>query len=203
MTTRDWPELVGLVLAGGESRRMNADKGSLDFRGQSLVAHCLRTIEPHCKSVLVSIRRGQSELEAYRELPFVVDDEGISGPAAGLVAAWSRFPDRALLVLAVDLPLVTAETIEYLVSRRNAAVSATAFRHNDGTIEPLCTVWEPCVREALDRAPGSPSLRRILEDSDAEVLDPPNPDELKSANTPEALQAALTSMRARFDPARR
>ena len=182
------------MLAGGESRRMRSDKGALSVEGQTLVARCLQLVQPVCKTAYVSVRSVQSGAQPYRDLPLVTDDARFGGPAAGLLSAWLRFPEEALLVVAVDLPLITARTLDDLVSRRKPTACATAFRHGDGTIEPLCTIWEPKLRTALLEAETSPSLRRILEESDVHLLDPPDSAELVSTNTPEALAAAQDAL---------
>ena len=181
------PELTGLVLAGGLSRRMRTDKGSLDLHGRSQAEHCLSLIAPFCVQSFVSIRAEQSRAEPYSKLATLADDAAFSGPAAGLLTAWSRFPRSALLVLAVDLVAVTRATLAMLVAHRDAERAATAFCHPDGTIEPLCTIWEPRLRQSLVAAGEGPSLRRILEGADIALLRPERPDEIVSANTPESL----------------
>ena len=197
------PSLVGLVLAGGLSQRMGRDKGGLRYRGRSLVERAMEALRPFSGSVHVSVRPAQAGQEPYTGLPLVLDAEGIAGPGAGLLSAWTTFPEAALLVLAVDLPRVDAATLGELVARRAPGKAATAFRHPDGTPEPLCAIWEPRMAAPLRRAAGgqgglqpggatpqAPSLRRILEGADVAWLDPPDPSRLASLNTPEALAAA-------------
>ena len=51
---------VGLVLAGGRSRRLGRAKGELLYRGQSLAERAANALWPLCSSVLISIGRGAS-----------------------------------------------------------------------------------------------------------------------------------------------
>lgn len=213
------PDLVGIVLAGGFSRRMGRDKGEIAFRGRPQADRAASLLRPFTGSVRVSVRQDQATQAAYRGLRPVVDIDGVAGPAAGLLAAWQAHPGAALLVLAVDMPLVDAATIDRLVARRAPGCLATAYRHPDGTPEPLCAIWEPgaepLIRAAAFPAPAptptsapapapaptsartltpptaeGPSLRRILESASVAWLDAPDTTRLVSLNTPEALAAA-------------
>jgi molybdopterin-guanine dinucleotide biosynthesis protein A len=179
------PELIGLILAGGRSRRMRVDKGGLIYAGEPQVRRILQLLESRVDQVLVSVRRAQLCEPCYTGLSHVVDDERFGGPAAGLAAAWARFPRAALLVVAVDLPLVDAMTLDALIAGRDAAKQATAFQHPDGTLEPLCALWEASATSVLDFHPGDrgPSLRAALTRADIVRLEPPGPQRLKSANT--------------------
>lgn len=204
------PAVIGVVLAGGRSRRMGQDKGALEVAGKAQVRRAYDLLASTCGHAVVSARAEQATLAAYARLPLVTDDGSLAGPAAGLMAAWARFPGEALLVLAVDLPLVDAATIGQLLAGRDPARMATAFGHPDGTIEPLCTVWEPRAAAVIAAGAGartgggaasvggpaaapspspSPSLRRILEAGDVALLEPAEPARLASANTPAALAA--------------
>lgn len=186
---------IGLVLAGGLSRRMGRDKGALEYAGEPQVLRASRLLGRFCPRVLVSIRPEQARSRCYRGLARVEDEGRLAGPAAGLLAAWRREPAAALLALAVDLPLVDAALVAALVAARDPARLATAFRHPDGTIEPLCAIWEPAARAELCRRAehASPSLRRLLEDTGVGLLQAAEPERLRSVNTPEdyARAAAL------------
>jgi molybdopterin-guanine dinucleotide biosynthesis protein A len=186
---------MGLVLAGGLSLRMGRDKGSLEFQGASLIDRAVAALQAFAEPVRVSVRRLQAAEAPYRRYTPLIDSDGVAGPAAGLLAAWEVHPAAALLVLAVDMPRVDRATLSRLVEGRAPGRLATAFRHPDGTPEPLCAVWEPraaaAVRAAVVPGTAAPSLRRIQQSGDVAWLDPPDPSRLVSLNTPEALAAAL------------
>jgi molybdopterin-guanine dinucleotide biosynthesis protein A len=118
----------------------------------------------------------------------------MAGPAAGLLAAWSRYPDNALLVLAVDMLRVDAGLLAELVGRRDPSREATAFRHSDGLFEPLCAIWEPRAaarvrQECLGGASGS--LSRLLALLDTLALVPADGGRLASANSPDERRDSL------------
>ena len=195
------PPLYGLVLAGGGSRRMGRDKGAIRLGGEPQVIGAWRLLCGVCDPVYVSINAAQRDIAPYADLPVIVDSGATHGPAAGLLAAWERFADVAWLVLAVDLPRVGPRVLEPLIDARDSRCAATVLRHADGTLEPLCTIWEPAARLALatEVAAGGNSLRRVLERSRIAVLDLVEPGVLASVNTPDQLAA----FRAAHDRGRR
>lgn len=176
--------LRGLVLCGGRGTRLGRDKGEVDYHGRSQAEWLHGLLRRFCADVLVSIRPEQAGRLPYARLPVVEDRAGQgAGPAAGLLAAWDRAPDSAWLVVASDLPLVDVATLEALTAARDSSKAATAFRHPDGTPEPLCSIWEPRARESVENAPGG-SLRRVLERVPVAFVAPPDPERLASVNTP-------------------
>lgn len=176
---------LGLVLAGGLSQRMGEDKGLIAYHREPQVVWLCRLLAEFCASVRVSIGPAQVGLGAYASLATIIDDEPGRGPAGGLISAWRAEPEAALLLVAVDLPLLDRATLAALTSGRSSAHIATAFRHPDGTLEPLCTLWEPAARTRLERRlqRGDGSLRRLLEASSVKVLEPPSAEALRSADS--------------------
>jgi molybdopterin-guanine dinucleotide biosynthesis protein A len=188
--------LLGLVLAGGDSRRMGRDKAQLAYRGEPQVRRAIEMLRDVCERAYVSVRPEQARTEAYAGLPSIVDEGEGRGPAAGLLAAWAERPDAAWLVLAADLPFVDGPLLAELVAGRDPAKLATAFRHADATPEPLCTIWEPAARALLQRRVqgGDRSLRRLLETAAVKLLDAGEPARLTSVDTEREYAAALARL---------
>ena len=176
----------GLVLAGGRSRRMGEDKGLIAYRGQPQVVWLSQLLLEFCASVHVSIGPRQRDSSCYESLQTIIDREPGRGPAGGLMSAWELDPGAAWLLVAVDLPLLDPVTLGALTEGRSRRHLATAFRHPDGPLEPLCTIWEPAARPVLERrlARGDASLRRLLEAGPVNELEPPAPGAIRSVDSP-------------------
>jgi molybdopterin-guanine dinucleotide biosynthesis protein A len=183
--------LTGLLLAGGRGARMGADKAALAYAGEPQVLRGHRVLAEVCTRVLVSVRRDQARNELFAAFELVVDRHADAGPAAGLLAAWDAVPGAALLVLAVDLPLVDAAVLERLIAARDPQALATAFVHADGTIEPLCTIWEPTAEDKLRAGARQPtlSLRKVLEGDRTRRVSLQDTACLRSVNTPKEYAA--------------
>ncbi|MBS0376379.1 MAG: NTP transferase domain-containing protein [Proteobacteria bacterium] len=186
--------LAGLVLAGGHSRRMLRDKAALEFAGETQLARAVRLVRALTPDTYVSVRADQRAEAERSRYPQVVDRLSDIGPAAGILAALETRPDHAWLVVAVDLPLLDAETLTRLVAARDAAGLATAYAAADGGLpEPLCAIWEPASRAPLEAfvAGGRSCPRKFLLTHGARLLPLDSPEALANVNTPGDYAAAL------------
>lgn len=188
------PPLRGLVLAGGHSRRMGRDKAALEQHGQTRLEQAVQLLQPFCAQVSVSVRTDQQQEPLRARFMQIVDLPGSTGPAAGIHAAQHHDPCSAWLVVACDLPLLDAPTLQQLVAARDPACLATAYRsHHGGLPEPLCAIWEPASAAPLAQylANGRHCPRKFLIGISAQVklIDLPHPQALENMNTPEDLAA--------------
>lgn len=192
--------LRGLVLAGGLSQRMQTDKGRLRYgatgREQREVAATL--LAEVCQDVFVSCRAEQAA-ELPTGLQPLPDSFLGLGPLGGILSAFRHDPNAAWLVLACDLPFLTADTLRELVAGRQPARLATAFQSPGNEFpEPLITIFEPRAYPELLRflGLGYSCPRKMLINSDVHVLPTPGNEALRNVNTPaerEAAQQALAS----------
>ncbi len=195
------PPLYGLVLAGGRSTRMQRDKATLSYQGQTQLDRAMELLEPYVEQAFVSVRPDQRSEPARARYAQIVDTQEGLGPIAGIVAAQSMKPEVAWLVLACDLPYLGADTLGYLIAHRDPVRSATAFRSShggkhDGLPEPLCAINEP--RSAADilayLETGKICPRKFLIRSDALLLDQPQSRDLNNINTTEEYNAVRESL---------
>ena len=191
------PPLYGLVLAGGRSTRMGRDKAALTYGGRAQLERAFELLAPHVERAFVSVRADQAEDPTRARYERIIDRQEHLGPIAGIVAAQAEHPEAAWLVLAVDLPLLDSATLQHLTWARRPERQATAYRSShDGLPEPLCAIYEPASRVPLAAyvAAGRTCPRKFLLQSDAALLDEPNPRALDNVNTPKELGAALYTL---------
>ena len=184
------PILNGLVLAGGKSVRMGYDKGAVKWFGKEQRYHVADMLKPFCREVFISCRADQQQQinNNYK----VLEDTFVGlGPFGAILSAFREQPDKAWLVVACDLPLLETETFRSLVGQRNISSMATAFNSPDNEFpEPLITIWEPKSYPVLLSflAQGYSCPRKVLINSDVNLLQAPNPDALTNVNTPDDLE---------------
>src|SRR5579883_896239 len=186
--------LFGLVLAGGHSTRMQRDKAALEYGGRRQLERAVELVAPLVDRVFISVRPDQKSDPLRARFEQIVDTGETAGPLAGIVAAQSRHPDAAWLVLACDLPLLDQQTLEHLLRSRRPEKQATAYRSShDGLPEPLCAIYEPSSREAIRAylASGRDCPRKFLINSDTELIEQPEPGALDNVNTPKEYGSAL------------
>jgi molybdopterin-guanine dinucleotide biosynthesis protein A len=119
--TRD--EVTGIVLAGGQGRRMGGvDKGLIVLDGRPMVAHVLERLRPQVADVLINANQNT---ERYAEFghPVVRDAVGgFAGPLAGLHAGLSQVARKYAVTVPCDSPFLPID----LVARLGEALSARA-----------------------------------------------------------------------------
>jgi len=136
------PELVlGVVLAGGHSRRMGTDKALLELDGVSLGERAARRLGAICSRVVVA----DSGRDTVARVPSIVDGFG-EGPIAGILGAAAAYPDTTLLILACDLPRVPISLLGELATRTAFDWSVPRW---EGRLEPLCALYGPRALTAL------------------------------------------------------
>ena len=160
----------------------------------------IRERRPDRASVPAQPRVAHALSRSAQELPYIADRFLGFGPMGGILSAMTAYPDTAWLVLACDMPFVEASVLRTLLRGREPRRIATAFTASDGAPEPLCTLYEPAGRATLHTymARGRYSLRDVLRDADARLLDLPDPEVLRNANTPEERDAARALLDARL-----
>ena len=191
--------LFGLVLAGGESRRMGRDKAALDLHGRPQVDWAFDLLARHCERVFVSVRPGQEADPSRAGYPTIVDRHADAGPIAGIAAALAAHPEAAWLVVACDLPLLSDATLDTLVAARGLE-PVTAFRSvHDGLPEPLCAIYEPSNRAGIDAAIASGTYcpRKFVIRTGVPLLEQADPTALDNVNTPDDLVRAQRELRKR------
>jgi molybdopterin-guanine dinucleotide biosynthesis protein A len=192
--------LYGLVLAGGRSSRMRADKAALAYGARPQLAEAFDLVSRHAGRSFVSVRADQVAEPLRAAYPQVVDGDAGRGPVAGILAAQARHPECAWLVVACDLPHLDDAVLKDLLRLRDPARLATCFAStHDGLPEPLCAVYEPASRLALlaHVAAGRDCPRKFLMGHDVRVLEPRHGSALDNANTPEDAAAARAALAAR------
>ncbi|NCD71095.1 NTP transferase domain-containing protein [Mucilaginibacter agri] len=181
----------GLILAGGKSTRMQGDKGSIAYHGKTQRAYMYDMLSELCGKVYLS-----DNVETVYD---TIEDTFIGlGPLGGILSAMQTDPNVAWLTVACDLPYLTIETLNLLIKRRNPSKLATAFWDSEGKFpEPLITIWEPRAYAVMLQflAQGYSCPRKILINTDVELLTAPNVSEFRNINTPEERDEALRFFR--------
>lgn len=107
----DLPRIAGVVLAGGQSRRMGRNKALLDFQGKLLIRHMLDKLHAlGLTDVFIS-----GALDGYPSIP---DDHPHAGPARGIKTVLREKPGYdGYLFVPVDMPLLPAPALRLLLEQ--------------------------------------------------------------------------------------
>lgn len=138
--------LTGIILAGGEGRRMNGqDKGWIELHDKPLIQHVLERLQPQVSTCIISANRN---LERYRALgmPVVSDAEVYLGPLAGIAHALQHIDTDYALVVPTDAPLVPLD----LATRLLQALPAELVICHDGErLQPLFGIFHRVLADSI------------------------------------------------------
>jgi molybdopterin-guanine dinucleotide biosynthesis protein A len=184
-------EVLGLVLVGGQSRRMGRPKQTAAYKGSTLAEAVVRSLRPHVEQVVLA---GSGPVPAaIEDLVRISDAPELRGPMAGVLAALRWSPESAWLVAACDMPWISSEAVAWLLRQRHTEHWAILPRSSPGQIEALFAFYEPQALRLVESraAAGRWGLRHLV--NDERVLCPTIPEKLagawRSVNTLEELRA--------------
>lgn len=140
--------MLGIVLCGGESKRMGTDKGLISAGNQSLAWSQIAAEKLASLGIPVMISVNPQQLEFYSHLfsadRIIVDnpDLSIRGPLYGILSVHIQNPEENLLVLACDMPLMHIDCLQKLIRRfSEEPLTDAVLYQNEGEPEPLCAVY--------------------------------------------------------------
>lgn len=179
------PRLNGLVLAGGKSQRMGKDKGLINYHGMPQREHIYQLLQNFTEQTFISCRPDQAG-EFDKKFQVIPDSIDGLGPFGAILSAFREYPNQAWLVVACDIPLINQKSISQLIHGRNTSKIATAFYNEETKFpDPLMTIWEPKAYPQLLHflSLGYSCPRKVLINSNTEVITPKDPNTLLNANS--------------------
>lgn len=190
----------GVVLCGGQSRRMGRPKAWLPFAGEVLLARVVRLLGEAVNPLVVVAAPEQEVPPLPSEIAIVRDEEKGRGPLQGLAAGLNALRGQvdAAYVSACDVPFLRPAFVRRLielVGDFQLCVPRVGEYHH-----PLAAVYRLEVADAVARLLAEDRLRasvlieavpgRIVEAAELRDVDP-DFQTLRNLNTPADYEAAL------------
>jgi molybdopterin-guanine dinucleotide biosynthesis protein A len=163
--------IIGVVLAGGLSRRMFAeagrgDKALLDLAGQSMIGHVIARLAPQVARIIVNAN-GDPARFASLGLPVVGDTiEGFVGPLAGVLAGmrWASLnePEAThIATVSADAPFLPLDLVERLAARAATEPGGIAMARSPDGLHPVIALWPVALADDLEAALRA-GLRKVV-----------------------------------------
>lgn len=145
-------ERVGVILAGGKSRRMGKEKAFLEIAGVPLIQRTIRALSPFFLNLAVVTK----DVEPFRFLDGVyrVQDAFTEQHAlGGITTALTAFPGKDCFVFACDMPSLNPRLIRHMLEERSEY--DVLAPQSDRGLEPLHAIYTgrcldriaSCIRE--------------------------------------------------------
>ncbi len=153
--------IAGLLLAGGDGRRIGGGKAARMLAGRPLLDHVRAFAEPRCDMLFLSVRDEVSDTG----LPLVRDAPGLAGPMAGIIAgldAAAKAGASLVLTLPCDTPFLPADLIERLwAALAENAGAGLAAASSGARLHPAVALIRVDHRAEAERVAAAKQLRLI------------------------------------------
>lgn len=145
--------IAGILLAGGRSTRMGADKMRMRLAGRTLIEHAAQRLRPQVQALAVSAN-APLDLSALDDLPLLPDPlPGYPGPLAGILAGldWAASLEgfTHLASAAGDTPFIPRDLVARLAAAIANDPARIAVATSNGNRHSTCALWPLSLRDDL------------------------------------------------------
>ncbi len=160
-------KIVGLLLAGGQSRRMGGgDKSLRPLGGRPLLDHVVERVRPQVAALVLNANGDPARFAGFG-LPVVADSvPDFAGPLAGILAglewAAANRPECPLVAsIATDSPFLPQDLVARLQRGMADAGAELACAASRGQAHPVIGLWPVRLRAALRQAVVEEGVRKV------------------------------------------
>lgn len=145
-------EITGVILAGGQARRMQGkDKGLVLLNNKPMIEYVINILKPQVNNLLINANRNLDKYSAYGF--DIVSDQlsGYHGPLAGMASALDRVTTPLMLTAPCDSPFIAEDLAERLMSALESEKADISVAHNGERIQPVfCLIKKELVSSMKD-----------------------------------------------------
>jgi len=201
MSSHPSPGITGVILAGGQSRRMGRNKALMTLGGVRLIDRVVETMQHVCTDLLMVTNT--PEVYADLRLPMVGDVWPDKGSLGGIYSALYHATTPYCLVVACDMPFLQTSVLQYLVSQ--IETYDVVMPEVGGEPQPLHAIYgRACLQPIAQRLEANrlkivgflPDVKvRTVTADELRLLDP-DLRAFQNLNTPEDMAAATRYLQA-------
>jgi molybdenum cofactor guanylyltransferase len=152
------PPVIGVLLAGGQSRRMGGgDKCLHPLGGKPVLAHVIERVRPQVRGLILNANGDPARFASFglTVVPDSIPD--FAGPLAGVLAgmdwAAANAPECPWIVsVPCDGPFVPRDLVARLMAEREVDQADLACAMSGGQRYPVVGLWPVRLRDELRRA---------------------------------------------------
>ena len=162
------PSTIGVLLAGGSSRRMGGgDKPMREVGARTMLERVTERLRSQCTEVILNAN-GDPTRFSFTGLPVIPDDLPDAGPLAGILVAldWAAAhrPEIGWVVsIATDTPFLPNDFVQRLHHDRQVAGAPLCCATSGDRVHPVNGLWAVGLRGDLRHALASQKIRKVTD----------------------------------------
>ncbi|MBT4836026.1 MAG: molybdenum cofactor guanylyltransferase [Methylococcales bacterium] len=182
--------ISGVILAGGQARRMNhQNKSLLKINNKSMIEHVIVAIQPQVGKLYLNINTDFNSFHQMN-LSIITDDQSEKlGPLAGINAVLSRIDTDYLVTVPCDSPMITSDLVNRLF--KSMKDNRPCIAHDGLRAQPLFSLISKQSLHSLSEYIASGQRKAItwFKNNQVKYVDfSDKQDSFINANTPDDLQ---------------
>ncbi len=135
-----------IILAGGDSKRLGADKALIEVGGKPIILRVCESVEPIVDEIIVVVR-SREKAEEYSSIlggigcRYAIDLFEYRSPLVGAMSGFREAKHEHAVLLPCDAPFVSPDVVTLLMEMA-PSFTAVIPRWPNGYVEPLHAVYK-------------------------------------------------------------
>jgi molybdopterin-guanine dinucleotide biosynthesis protein A len=159
---------TGVILAGGENRRMPVLKAFIKIKGERIIERNLKIMKKLFKENFIVTN--QPEFYAYLDAPLLGDVYDARGPMTGVFTALLNSSSSWVFISACDMPFLNEHLIRHMALKRGKKDAVVSRRGK--FIEPLFAFYAKQLASPMEKSilTGKTGLNEFLLDKKVQYI---------------------------------
>jgi len=139
--------ITGIILAGGKSTRMGADKGFILLNEKPFVQYSIDALQPLVSEIMIVSDNPDYDTLGLKRINDITKD---AGPVAGISSGLEASSTEYNLILSCDIPLITSEILKNLINEIDDTSEIIQVESNGKTM-PLIALYKRQVKDTFNK----------------------------------------------------
>ena len=146
----DKNRVTGVVLAGGEARRMGGqDKGLVPIAGRPMIEYILSAVQDQVHTLIINANRNRDRYRQYG-YPVIGDEfQGFNGPLAGMASAMRVIATELMVTVPCDSPYIPADLVSRLYAQLQKDQADISVAHDGERMQPVFSLMKRGLLDSL------------------------------------------------------